>query len=299
MSPTKINVPCPLCDSENNKVLYEPWVDIQDPDKIYGAASGISGTQRLVVCVDCGMIYETPRFPSDVILQVYMSSEEAAHDSQYPMRVESFYRALKSLSSHIPGGGARVLDIGTAGGAFLDAAKRFGYKAVGLEPSAYLVKQGKERGLDMEQGTIDNHTLEKASFDMVCLWDVLEHVTDPKEALSKIKDLLKPDGILLINYPDIGTRMAKMAGRRFWWILSSHLQHFTRDSMRQIYDRTGFETILFKSYWQTLQFGYLESMAIHYKIPLSKVLKKLTPEFIQQIPIPYYASQTTALAKVK
>ncbi len=299
MLPKKENVLCPLCDSENNKILYEPWVDLEDPAKLYGAASGVSGCQWLVACQDCGMIYENPRFPDEIILQEYMSSEEEGHDSQYPMRVDSFYRALKSLNSNIPGPGARVLDIGTAGGAFLDAAKKFGYEAIGLEPSAFLVEQGKKRGLNIEQGTIDSHSLEPASFDMVCLWDVLEHVTNPKKSLLEIKPLLKPDGVLLINYPDIGTWMAKLAGRRFWWILSSHLQHFSPDSINQICERTDFEVVLFKKYWQTLQFGYLESMAIHFKIPLSSLIKKLTPMFIQQIPIPYYASQTTALARVK
>ncbi|MBM4140180.1 MAG: class I SAM-dependent methyltransferase [Nitrospira sp.] len=296
---TKERILCPVCDSKDYRVLYEPWVNIQEPVKLYGAASGIPGTQRVVRCQDCSMIYENPRFSDDVILKGYMSSEESGHDSQYPMRVRSFYRALLSLQNNIPGKGAKVLDIGTSGGAFLEAAKQFGYDAVGLEPSGFLVEQGEKRGLAIEQGTIDNHSFKQSSFDMVCLWDVIEHLTNPKGALLKIKPLLKSGGILLINYPDIGTRLAKIAGRRFWWILSVHLHHFSPATIREICNRTGFTIFHFQRYWQTLQFGYLEDMAIHYKIPLSKLLKKITPGFIQRIPIPYYASQTTALARVK
>ncbi|MFP4099278.1 class I SAM-dependent methyltransferase [Coleofasciculus sp.] len=295
----KIEVLCPVCDSNQNKVKYEPWIDIQDPQKLYGAASGVPGTQRLVECEKCGMIYETPRFPDPVILQGYLLSEESGHDSQYPMRVESFYRTLLSLGSRIPAKGATVLDIGTAGGAFLEAAQRFGYQAVGLEPSQFLVEQGKKRGLNIEQGTLDNHPFQSASFDLICLWDVIEHLTRPKAALEQIQPLLKPGGILLINYPDIGTWQAKLADRRFWWIISVHLHHFTRHTLSRICQRTGWEVFHFQPYWQTLQFGYLEDMAILYKIPLSRVLKQLTPRLIQQIPIPYYASQTTALARVK
>lgn len=292
-------VSCPVCDAQQCTVKYEPWVDVSDPKLLYGAASGLPGTQRLVQCSNCQMIYETPRYSAEVILDGYASANNDGHDSQYPMRVESFYRALQSLHASLPAPGARVLDIGTAGGAFLDAAKRFGYEAIGLEPSHFLVAQGKQRGLAIEQGTIDQHPFPPASFDMICLWDVIEHLTQPKQALLAIKNMLKPDGILLINYPDIGTWQAKLAGRRFWWILSVHLHHFTRKTVTQICERSGFAPFHFQRYWQTLQFGYLEEMAIHYKIPFSPLLKKFTPNFVQHLPLPYYASQTTALAKVK
>lgn len=294
---TKSAVACPVCDSGKKTTKYEPWSAVQDPVKLYGAASGIPGTQTLVSCVDCGMIYESPRFPEEVILQGYMSSEESGHDSQYPMRVDSFYRTLKSLQSRIPGPGAKVLDIGTAGGAFLDAAKRFGYDAFGLEPSRYLVDQGKKRGLQLEQGTIDSHPFSPASFDMVCLWDVIEHLVDPRKALEAIRPLLKPGGTLLINYPDIGTWQAKLAGKRFWWILSVHLHHFSRASIREICRRTGFEVFHLQRYWQSLSFGYLQDVAVHLKVPGAGLFKKLTPGFLQRLPLKYYASQTTALAR--
>lgn len=279
--------------------MYEPWLDVRDPAVLYGAASGIPGTQRLVQCLDCRMIYENPRFPEEVILGGYLSSEEGGHDSQYAMRVESFWRGLTSVRAHMPPRGARVLDIGTAGGAFLEAARRFGYDAKGLEPSRFLVEQARKRGLDVQQGTIDDQGFPPASFDMVCLWDVLEHIPNPKDTLRKIKPLLKGSGVLLVNYPDIGTWLAKIAGRRFWWIISVHLHHFTRETIRRVFECAGFEARHFQRYWQTLQIGYLEGMAIHYRIPLSTLIKKLTPGFVQSLPISYYASQTTVVASVK
>ncbi len=296
--PVRTSIACPVCGSRNAQTLYEPTVAIDDPARLYGAASGVPGTQRLVRCSDCTMIYESPRFAEDVIIRGYMSSEEGAHDSQYPMRVASFRRALEKLADRLPPKGARVLDIGTAGGAFLDAATAFGYDAHGLEPSAFLVERGKARGLQIEQGTIDAHAFAPASFDMVSLWDVIEHLADPKRALGEIRPLLKPGGVLLVNFPDIGTWQAKLAGRRFWWILSVHLHHFTRKTLTDLFARTGFEATHFRRYWQVLEFGYLEDMAIHYRIPLAGLGKRLTPGVIRRLPIPYYASQTTALARI-
>lgn len=290
---------CPICDGNKSQIFLLPSVNESDPAKLYGAASGIPGTQQLVKCLNCGMIFENPRYDAQIIVEGYMASKEAEHDSQYPMRVNSFYRTLKKHAKYLPEFGAKVLDIGTAGGAFLDAAKQYGYDAYGMEPSADLVARGKARGLQIEQGTIESHSFSQASFDMVCLWDVIEHLPNPKLALAEARKLLKPNGILLINFPDMGTWQAKFAGRRFWWILSVHLHHFTKKSIGDICLRTGFEAFHFQRYWQILEFGYLERMAVHYKIPLTALITRLTPEFIQKITIPYYASQTTALARIK
>lgn len=289
---------CSVCGSDDATVFCEPHLEENDPAKLYGAASGIQGTQRLVKCENCGLIYESPRFEAAEIIKGYQTSEDSGHDSQYHMRVRSFRNALQKQSKHIPAPGARILDVGTAGGAFLEAAEDYGYDSVGLEPSADLTARAQSRGLNVVQGTIEVHSFELGSFDMICLWDVIEHVPDPKAALVEIRALLKPDGVVLINYPDIGTWQAKLAGKRFWWILSVHLHHFSRPTLAEICRRTGFEVFRFQRYWQVLEFGYLEQMAAHYGMPLAKQIHQLTPKFIRNLPIPYYASQTTALARV-
>lgn len=295
----KTNVLCPVCASGHASVLYQPWITFSgDPIKLYGSASGIRGTQLIVACRDCGMIYENPRYPDQLILQAYIDDGKTEHDSQYPVRVRSFLRALRTLRRHIPPPGAKILDIGTAGGAFLEAAQKFGYHPMGLEPAAVLVDRARKRGLPIEQGSIAAHPFEPASFDMICLWDVLEHLPDPLVALKTIRTLLRPGGLLLINYPDIGTWMARFAGRRFWWLLSVHLHYFSRRTLTLLAEHAGFEMQHAQRYWQTLEFGYLEDMAVQLNVPLSGIFKRCTPQCVQRIPIPYYASQTTAILRV-
>jgi len=290
---------CTICDSNKSNLFISPDIIEDDPSKLYGAASGIQGAQTLVKCIDCSMIYESPRFPAEIIIKGYEQSNEENHDSQHSMRVKSFLNSLTKNKKNLPAPGSKVLDIGTAGGGFLEAARKFGYDVFGLEPSPDLVERGLKRNLNIRQGTIENHNFEPHSFDLICLWDVIEHLPDPKQALIEIKKLLVPDGIILINYPDIGTWQAKIVGKKFWWIISVHLHHFTKKTISDICSKVGLQTFKFQRYWQTLEFGYLEYMAIHYNIPLAKTIRSLTPKFIQKIPIPYYASQTTVLVRLK
>jgi SAM-dependent methyltransferase len=280
------------------QVLYEPWVKENDPAQLYGVATGIHGTQRLVKCKTCTLVYENPRYPAEVIVQGYMASHDAGHDSQFSSRVESFYGALKKSRRVLPPPGSKVLDIGTASGAFMDAAQRFGYDVWGLEPSRLRVAQAKQRGLRVEQGVVENHPFAPHSFDMVTLWDVIEHMTDPLESLKKVHSLLKPGGFLLLNFPDIDTWQARLAGKHFWWILSAHLTQFSPTTIREICKRSGFDAFHFTPFWQALEPGYLEKMALaYYDNPLFRLGEKLTPKWLKKTAIPFYASQTTGLAR--
>ena len=84
-----------------------------------------------------------------------------------------------------------VIDIGCAGGAFPKAADDLGFNVVGIEPSKYLCEWGKkEYGLDLRPGILDEHDFEKESFDVITLWDVVEHLIDPRVEIKKISNIL-------------------------------------------------------------------------------------------------------------
>lgn len=244
------------------------------------------------------MIFENPRLPSEKILEGYMHSEDGDHDSQYQMRVRSFYSAIKRNQKKLPSKGKKVLDIGTAGGAFLEAAKDFGYDAYGLEPSVDLVERGNKRGLKIFQGTADSNGIGNQKFDLICLWDVIEHLPDPRQSLLDVLTYLEPNGTLLINFPNIGTVQAKLAGKRFWWIISVHLHHFANGTLDQLCESLGLKAVSKKRYFQILEFGYLVEIASKLGVPLASQIHKILPNPIKRIPIPYYASQTTAIYRV-
>lgn len=295
-----IPVPCPVCDSTEFDVLYRPWRDVTDPVKLFGAASGERGTQQIVRCRNtvCGMIYVNPRYPDSVILQGYEGADDQGHDTQYESRVLTFYKSLEKHASSLPAKGAKALDVGCAGGAFVEAAKRFGYDATGLEPSRQLAASAQKRGLHVIQGTLEGYQ-PKDTYDLISLWDVLEHVTNPQDTLQQCRKLLSPKGILLVNYPDAGTWQAKIAGKGFWWFLSVHLHYFDRKSIRVLLDRMGFELFSVRRHFQRLELGYLFEVGRIYSPALANLGSTLVPRFMKKMLMPYYASQTTALARLK
>ena len=290
-------VNCAVCDSNKYAVFLEPSQIVDDPKLLYGADSGLRGVQKLVRCLDCDLIYENPRLSDQAILSGYQSAENIGHDTQHHMRVRSFFKSLQRHRQFFPSPNLRVLDIGTAGGGFLEAAQTMGFDAHGLEPSTNLAEQGRKRGLKIHCGTIEKNEFDAGSFDLVTLWDVIEHLPRPKDALVECRRLLKPGGLIMVNFPDIGTFQARLAGKNFWWLLSVHLHHFSKKNMASLVEQNGFNVIRFSRHWQTLEFGYLEKMAAHLGVPFAALIEKFTPNVVKQMPFPYYASQTTLIAK--
>ena len=296
----KININCPICENNDHSSFLKKKIEVLDPIKLYGAANGIKDTQDLVKCNNCSLIYENPRLDEQLIIDGYKYSNEDGHDTQYHLRVKSFYKAISKIKKKLPQD-PHILDVGSAGGAFIEAALQHGFKNVeGIEPSEQLFEKATKRNLKIFNGDLKEFVKKSdKKFDLVCYWDVIEHLADPKKELELSKKILNNDGLLLINFPDIGTLQAKLFGKNFWWIISVHLVHFTKNTIGRLLDLVGFETVYISKYWQYLELGYLIEMAIRLNFVGASTLNKLTPKFIKKLPIPYYASQTTVIGKLR
>jgi SAM-dependent methyltransferase len=138
----------------------------------------------------------------------------------------------------------RLLDIGAATGYFMRIAETKGWKVHGIEISAYAAELGKSRGLDIETGTVHQTTFAKESFDLVTMWDVVEHMPDPILDIKKIRTLIKPNGLVAINTPDSGSLFARILGSRWHlFVPPEHIFYFNRNSLRMLLERNGFEVL--------------------------------------------------------
>ncbi|MBN2500179.1 MAG: class I SAM-dependent methyltransferase [Anaerolineales bacterium] len=245
-------------------------------------------------------MYLNPRLRAGVVVEGYSEGEDPNFVSQVEGRERTFAKSLKMIEKYKPGKG-RILDIGTAAGSFLAVAQRAGWEVAGCEPNRWMCEWGGEHyGLDIVPGTIFDMELEDASFDVVTLWDVLEHTPDPTKVLEECKRVLKPGGLLLTNVPDMDALVTKLMGRNYVFLLSIHLYYFTPKTLGAMLEKTGFQMFKHRPHWQTLELGYIFFRAEAYVGGLARLGGKIAKALhIDHLQIPYTMGQTLVLAEKK
>jgi len=240
-----VYVPCNLCGSSEFKVLYSGRA---------GSATGISEQAfrctslqhgdftNIVQCSRCGLFYENPREPEEIIEMRYEQVEDAVYEREREGRVRTYGAMMPGIEkySRPPG---RVLDIGCYLGVFLDVARERGWQTVGVEPSAWAAGRTRQRGHEVISAPLRRSNLPPASFDLITLWDVIEHLHDPLGQLREIHTLLRPGGTFALTTMDTGSLYAKMCGRRWPWYMRMHLFYFTRGTLARMLEEAGFEVL--------------------------------------------------------
>jgi SAM-dependent methyltransferase len=293
-------VPCNLCGSTDLHVVYEAREDLEkdhDLARKFRASGDELLTQPLVRCRVCGLQFVSPRVVASAILDGYAEGADPEYVSQMGARLRTFARTLTHIEG-LAGGRGRLLDVGTAAGAFLKAASDAGWDATGIEPNRWLAEWGRQQyGVCIHVGSIDDVRL-AGSFDVVTLWDVIEHTPDPMHVLARINGLLRPDGLLIVNYPDIGSWIARALRRRWPFLSSVHLYYFTRDTMRAALDRSGFDTIEMRAYRQRLQLEYIAARGEVISPVLSRLGRSVARGLgLAQREVPYWIGQTFVAAR--
>lgn len=259
-APVLEDVTCDLCGGTDHEVL-RPARDTarsqQDLVRIFRASSDVPLVDRLVRCRQCGLVFVSPRVQAGTIVDSYSAGEDPTFVSQAEARERTFGESVARIEA-LTGGPGRVFDIGTADGSFLAAARARGWQVDGCEPNRWVAAWGKQHyGIDIRPGPLTDHDLPQGHYDVVTLWDVVEHLPQPSAILERVRDLVKPSGYLILTFPDIGSPSAKYLGR-FWPFLSSvHLYYFSKKTMREVLKRHGFEMLHTRPHTQKLELGYV------------------------------------------
>jgi SAM-dependent methyltransferase len=197
----------------------------------------------VVRCGVCGH-GQLSRFPSLAELgEAYAEAASDAYLEEEAGQRETARRVLAVAERHRAAGA--LLDLGPWVGFLLAEAKRRGWApVVGVEPSAFAAAYARERlGLDVRTDDLMTADLPAGGFDAVVLGDVIEHLPNPAAALDRVAGLLAPGGVVVLMLPDAGSRLARAMGARWWSVIPTHVQYFTRGSMRRLLQRCGFEVL--------------------------------------------------------
>ena len=292
-----IYVSCPLCGGDNPQTLYEPWNTTVDPRTVLSASGGVRGTQHIVKCIHCGLIYVNPRPRPEVVIESYASAQDEIYIGASATREATFRRCVRIVETYAARG--KLLDVGCAAGFFVKAACDAGWDAMGVEPCRWLADYGLTKsGVTIIPSTLAEAHFPDESFDVVTMWDVLEHVPDPLAELREVFRILRPGGLLLVNFPDIGTWLARLTGKNWWFLLSVHLTYFAKDALKEMLVKAGFAELRFRPNFQLVNVGHLIKMGALYAPSISGTLGKVIEALrLGSTPVPYYASQTNVMAR--
>jgi SAM-dependent methyltransferase len=154
-------------------------------------------------------------------------------------------------------------------------------------------------GIPIRTGEIFDQGFLPESFDVVTLWDVIEHTPDPTRVVQTTRELIRPGGLLVINYPDIGSWLARALGRRWPFLSSVHLYYFTRETIKSLLKRHGFEVIEMRAHVQRLELNYLLSRGAAVSRRLAHSLQALARALrLGKREVPYWIGQTFVAARL-
>lgn len=200
-------------------------------------------------CSDCGFLF-APQRPVDELHAIYDDSyfEEYPGGESYEFdkaqrRHEAAIRIDWLKANGATGG--RLLEIGAANGSFLAEARDRGFEVFGVEPAAGLAAKAREElGLDVRAGFIETVELPSEPFDAICAWHVLEHISEPKASLDRLRRSIAEDGRLFLEIPNIESVMADRQGTG-WFNLdpANHVAFYDREQLATLLSQSDFKLI--------------------------------------------------------
>ena len=196
----------------------------------------------IVRCAACGHM-QLAEMPSRAALdEAYGEAASLDYVEEEAGQRATAGAVLSHLEGHVEG--RRLLDLGCWVGFLLAEARDRGWDVRGVEPSEFASAFARDRlGLEVVTGDLLDVALPEGEFDAVVMGDVIEHLPDPGAALRRVATLLAPGGALCLMVPDAGSRLARALGARWWSVSPTHVEYFTRASLRRLLERQGFRVL--------------------------------------------------------
>jgi len=260
------HVPCDYCGADE----ADPY--LSGPDRV----CGLEGEFHVVRCTRCGLLRTNPQPVPEDLAKAYPPSYDVHAASvtlpdpptgllrwglvnyrNYPLgrKAPAIVRWVmmpwaglrlrgRRFIDYVPyRGQGRLLDFGCGTGGYVARMTAAGWKAEGIDLVPTAVAAGRDAGLALHEGTLPGAALPAAHYDVITMWHVLEHVPSPLATLKAARDLLRPDGRLVVVCPLIDSLAASWFGASWFGLreLPRHLTHFTQRTLRRHLEGAGLE----------------------------------------------------------
>lgn len=207
---------------------------------------------ELQKCTACALLFVSPLPTEEEIAAVYSTGyfqhEEgddvfgyADYDQDKESMRPTFEKYLDVIESRTSG--KTLFDVGAATGFFLDIAAARGLKTGGNDIAEYAVEAGKKKGHEMWLGDLTELEIPQ-KYAVVTMWDVLEHVRNPRQTMQSVFDLVEEDGVVVINTVDAKSWWARALGKRWNAIVPpEHLHYFAPNNVTALLEEVGFTDV--------------------------------------------------------
>lgn len=261
---------------------------------------------HIVECPNCSLRWVNPRPVSAVVNEVYGEDYFRARKiggSAHDPGVEQFKRKnvlrhLEYIERHEPRG--KLLEVGCAEGLFLRVAHERGWDVSGVElsPQAAAIAEAALPG-KIFQGTLRDAKFTDGAFDVVALFDVVEHFPDPLTEMKEIFRVLRPGGLVFLLTPDCESAFARLMGP-FWFEIkpNEHLYYFSDKTIGSLVEQSGLRLVETAKTGKTLTFEYIAQILDKSSRPFGTLLRtatRWTPFYSR--PITYDSGFLVALAR--
>ncbi|MCE1255394.1 MAG: class I SAM-dependent methyltransferase [Anaerolineae bacterium] len=243
------NSDCDLCHETKNSTLFPETPDIKskNPADYYTAPFPPVEHFEIKRCSNCGLVRS-----AHADHYAIRSAFDSARQGQLNPRDETNqvndanFRLKRIHKEFFPG--CTLLDVHSGPGLFTSEAVKFGWQADGIDPSEAEVYVARRRSpwSHFYVGHIESAIFPAGSYDVITLWNVIEHTDSPRKVIERLSPWLSPGGLLVMTLPNINSFEAKIMGAQWPLLKRDSLWYFTPAAIKKLLSELGYEKIFIR-----------------------------------------------------
>lgn len=215
------NINCPICEINDTLPLY--------------TKAGF----KIVKCKICGLIYVNPQPSPKELKEEYKGNYSQGYIDKKESKQNRAKKILKGVCKYKRAG--NFLDVGCSAGFILEAARKRGFVVFGCEISPIALKFAREKlNLNIKAAFLNEANYPSDYFDVITMYNLLEHIPNQGPFLREVNRILKKDGIVEIWTPDMGHIKSKIKKERWASLIPpEHLFYFTKKTIKLLLEKNG------------------------------------------------------------
>lgn len=218
----------------------------------------------------------------------YFNGEEYSNylDEEESLRL-NFKKRNRLISRYLDASSCSMLEVGCAYGFYVEEASQHFKTCMGIDVAKNAVEYGKKyRKLELVNGNFLEHDFGENRFDLICMWDTIEHLENPKAFTLRANKLLKKNGLFAFTTGDISALVPRFRGSKWRMIHPpTHLQYFSKKSVSKLMESNGFEIVVIKHEGLHRTIGNISYNLFVLRNSLPWVHKLLTKCHLTELPL--------------